>query len=51
MKVFEGSYSEEKIYEDLTDDIFVVLSDADYIPESPQGIKSGTFTISIDWER
>jgi hypothetical protein len=47
--VFEGRYSEETMYEDLIDDIFIVLTDS-IIPECPMGLKVGKFTVKIDWE-
>jgi hypothetical protein len=49
-QVFEGSYSEDKLYEDLIEDVGLVLDNADYIPQVRMGLKCGTFTIKIYWE-
>jgi hypothetical protein len=47
MKVFEGTYSEELLYEDLVDDIFIVFDDLPNTPGKPQGFKPGTFRVVI----
>ena len=49
-KVFEGTYSEERIYEDLIDDIFIVFSDLEDDKKQPQGFKPGIFKITIEQE-
>jgi hypothetical protein len=51
MKVFEGTYSEESMYEDLTDDIFIVLSDLEDCPNDPMGFKPGIFRVIITQEK
>jgi hypothetical protein len=50
-KVFEGIYSEENLYIDLIDDIFIVLTDIPNPPGEPQGYLPGKFKIVITWER
>jgi hypothetical protein len=51
MKVFEGTYTEETLYEDLLDDIYIVLSDLPDSPKHPQGFKSGIFRVVITREK
>lgn len=47
LKVFEGTYTEDKMYDDLTDDIFIVFTDSD-LPEGPLGLKSGVFKVIVE---
>ena len=47
MKVFEGTYTEELLYEDLIDDIYIVFDDLPSDPKRPQGFRPGTFRVII----
>ena len=47
MKVFEGTYTEEVLYEDLIDDIYITFDNLPSLPNRPQGFRPGVFRVII----